>query len=439
MTRVMPQGMMLDRLSPARRREAEAFARLLEDVRPPGEHDPLRSLVTVARSLETVGAPRPGADFRVALRDRLVTEAASRRATVPQPRPASDSSPVARPPVGARARQAVATVAIASVVTGGGAAMASTRALPGDLLYGLKRQVEAAQLALAFSDLARGRELLEQADARLGEAERLVAATSSGSTRKDITRVLDDWAVATNAGAEALTRSYRETGDAEPMIVLSRFVTDHEERLEDLLVLLDPSLRDQVRSALDALATLGVRTHAVLAVAASDARPAEAGDHGRASGDGWAVSRVTAWAADSTGGSSAGMTATGGTDGFSTGDALGALGDAAGGVTGDAVGGVTGGAGGSGGSDAPGSTAVLDPVTGGSTPTDVEDSLGDTDPLVGDPLDTDPVLSDPLAPTEPLTDTVTSDTGPLPTVSATPLPTQSADATCVPLPPLTSC
>ena len=53
--------------------------------------------------------------------------------------------------------------------------MASTRALPGDALYGLKRQIENVQLALARGDLESGRELLQQADARLGEAERLAA------------------------------------------------------------------------------------------------------------------------------------------------------------------------------------------------------------------------------------------------------------------------
>ena len=55
---------------------------------------------------------------------------------------------------------------------GVGAAAASTRALPGDTLYGLKRQLEDGQLALARGDVGHGRELLEQADARLGEAER---------------------------------------------------------------------------------------------------------------------------------------------------------------------------------------------------------------------------------------------------------------------------
>lgn len=417
MTRTVSwDGTVLDRLSPTRRREAADLAGLLDDDRRPRGDSPLGPLVEVARRLELIGGPRPAADFRLALRERLVAEAAQRPVTLPHPRrPAA--GPPARPSVGARVRQAVATVAIASMVTGLGAAAASTRALPGDPLYGLKRQVEAAQLAMAFSDLARGRELLEQADARLGEAERLVAAGSAAQARADIAMVLDDRAAAAAAGAEVLTRAYRETGDAEPLLVLDRFVTDQEERLEDLLVLLDPSLRARVRAALESLALLGARSAAVLTVAAGDRQPARDGEAVTATGDGWAVSRLPSQTPSGSG---------------SDPDAGDSLLDT---VVEDVTGGPAG-AGTSGGSGADsGSTSVLDPGTGGgSTSTGLEDPLAATDPVVSDPLvTTDPLVTDPLAEPAPL-----PPTSPLPSVSATPLPTLSAD-TCLPLPPLTSC
>ena len=415
MTRTVSwDGTVLDRLSPTRRREAEDFARLLDDGRRRGD-SPLRPLVEVARRLEPIGAPGPSADFRLALRERLMAEAAQRPVTLPHPRrPAA--GPPARPSVGARVRQAVATVAIASMVTGLGAAAASTRALPGDPLYGLKRQVEAAQLAMAFSDLARGRELLEQADARLGEAERLVAAGSAAQARADIAMVLDDRAAAAAAGAEVLTRAYRETGDAEPMIVLDRFVTDQEERLEDLLVLLEPGLRARVRAALESLALLGARSAAVLTVAAGDRQPARGGEAVAATGDGWAVSRLQSHAP------------TGSGSDLDAGDGL--LDTVVEDVTGEPAG-----SGSSAGSGS-GSTGVLDPGTsGGSTATDLEDPLAVTEPVVSDPL----VTTDPLVTADPLAEPAPpSPTSPLPSVSATPLPTLSVD-TCVPLPPLTSC
>ena len=121
----------------------------------------------------------------------------------------------------AEAGRAVATVALAALVTGVGASAASTRALPGDSLYGLKRQIESVQLALAGSDLERGRELLEQADSRLGEAERLAASSevSEPETQRALVATLDDMTDATAEGATALTDSYRETGDDEPIVL----------------------------------------------------------------------------------------------------------------------------------------------------------------------------------------------------------------------------
>ena len=94
----------------------------------------------------------------------------------------------ARPSAPSRLKQAVAAVAVASVVAGVGAAMASTRALPGDSLYGLKRQIENVQLDLARGDLGHGRELLQQADARLSEAEALTAG-EHGSDPESVARV----------------------------------------------------------------------------------------------------------------------------------------------------------------------------------------------------------------------------------------------------------
>ena len=151
---------------------------------------------------------------------------------------------------GHRVKQAVAAVAVTSVVVGVGAAAASTRALPGDTLYGLKRQVENVQLALAQGDVGRGRELLEQADARLGEAESLAAGEDSTSpqTRERVAGALTDMDAAVTAAADDLTRAYRESGDEEPMQLLAQFVAEQQDRLDDLLPLLDPQLRAQVRA-----------------------------------------------------------------------------------------------------------------------------------------------------------------------------------------------
>jgi hypothetical protein len=410
---------------PGSRREAAEFARLLETGRAPAASD-LADLVELARSLAPA-EHRPAPEFRAALRDRLVAEAASRPTTMPAQR-AAEPAPGPRRP---RLAQAVAAVAVASVVAGVGAAAASSRALPGDALYGLKRQIEDVQLALAGSDLERGRELLEQAEARLGEAERLAAAedAATAGTRQELDTALAEMSAATEAGAAALTDSYRETGDREPMLLLDRFVTEQEQRLRELYDLLDPALRARVAALVDELARLGATARAVLPSAASGAVAEAAG----AAGDGWAVSRLLDRAAVVAAQQRSGLDLTGvdPLDGVAVGGAGGGEGGTAGGAGGggdgnlidDTVDAVTGG-GTTGGSPGGG--------LGGGTPTlpDVTTPLPDvsTPPL--------PDVSTPPLPNVSTPPLPSTGSPPLPSVSAPPLPSAGA---CVPVPPLTSC
>jgi Domain of unknown function (DUF5667) len=384
----------------ARRRQADDLQALLDGGRAssPASAAGLADLVSLARALTPV-QHAPDDAFRAALRDRLVTEAAAR---VPAPVvPAAR----ARPSGPSRVRQLVATVAVASVVAGVGAAAASTRALPGDTLYGLKRQLEAGQLALARGDLGHGRELLEQADARLTEAERLTAGEdgSDPATQALVGTALQEMAADVTAGAADLTEAYQETGDGQAMILLDRFVVDQLERLQDLMRLLDPSLRPLARTLAGQLAELDAQATAVTGGAALPANALTA------DGDGWAVSRqVDATRAAGTDGATAplggvlgtvsGGTATGGSTGSRSGGGL--------------VGGVVG------------------SLTGGAT------SSGSTRPrLLPSALPTVSVA--PLPASSPL---VTDPVGAV--TSAVPLPTSSvlpSVSLCVPVPPLTTC
>lgn len=394
----------------ARRRQADDLQALLGGGRAssPAAAAGLADLVSLARALSPV-EHAPDDAFRAALRDRLVTEAAAR--ATPPVVPAAR----ARPSAPSRLRQLVATMAVASVVAGVGAAAASTRALPGDTLYGLKRQIEAGQLALARGDLGHGRELLEQADARLTEAERLTAGEdgSDPATRALVGQALREMAADVTAGAADLTEAYRETGDEQAMILLDRFVLDQRERLQDLLDLLDPSLRPLARALADQLAQLDAQATAVTGGTALAANALTA------DGDGWAVSRrldaTKAAAAD-------GASATG-----PVGGVLGAVGDVADGTVGGgtATGGSTGTK--SGGGLVGG---VVGGLTGGST-----SSRSDTPPLLPSSLPTVSVA--PLPTSSPLvTDPVGAVTSAVPLPSSSALPSVSL---CVPVPPLTAC
>jgi hypothetical protein len=396
-------------VTPTRRRQADDLQALLDGRRAssPAAAAGLADLVTLARSLAPA-EHTPDDAFRTALRDRLLTEAAAR---VPAPAvPAAR----ARPSAPSRLRQLVATVAVASVVAGVGAAAASTRALPGDALYGLKRQIESAQLALARGDLGHGRELLEQADARLTEAERLTAGEggSDPATRALVERALQQMAADVTAGAADLTEAYRETGDGQAMVLLDRFVLDQRERLQDLLGLLDPSLRPLARTLVDQLAQLDAQAAAVTGGTALGPHLL-AGD-----GDGWAVSRrldaTRAAAADSTAPVGTALDAVGDATGETVGgsrtvDSTGSTGGTSGGgVVGGAVGGLTGGA----------TSSSSDPrrLLPSAVPTVALTPLPASSPVVTDPVGA--------------------------VTSAVPLPSSSllpSVSLCVPVPPLTTC
>jgi hypothetical protein len=406
-------------MTPARRRQGADFQALLAGGRAssPAAAADLSPLVALAGALAPVDHA-PDAGFRAALRTRLVAAAAAR---VPAPAvPARPTRP-ARPSAPSRLRQVVATVVVAAVVAGVGAAAASTRALPGGTLYGLKRQIEAGQLALARGDLGHGRELLEQADARLTEAERLTAGEHGGdpATRARVGQALREMGADATAGAADLTRAYRDTGDEQAMVLLDRFVVEQRERLADLLGLLDPSLRDLVRSLADQLARLGEQTAAVLGAASALAPQALTAD-----GDGWAVSRLLDAASAGASGTAgvAGAGAAGPID-----DVLGAVG----GVTGGAVGDDGSSAGGSGDDGSGGGLVggVVGSLTGGST------SSSSTPSLLPSALPS--VSLAPLPTGEPLvTDPVGAVTSAAPLATSSPA---SSVSLCVPVPPLITC
>lgn len=411
---------------PHRRAEAERFDALLDGRRingGPEDHPELAELAVLAAALAPV-EHTPDPSFRLALRERLVAEAAEHPVTAPSDvRPDSRSTgTTAEDRHQPRWRTAAATLTAIALVTGVGAAAASNRALPGDSLYGLKRQIESVELALARTDLGRGRELLEQADARLTEAERLAAssAVEQPATQQQLEATLDDMAAATTQGAEELLSSYRETGDPEPLLLLDRFATEQRERLADLMALLSPEMRARLAPLLDELARLEQQASALL----GSATALTALEAARDSGDGWAVSRLLGTSSGSSAGDAAGsdltatageLTSGGGTlaDGGTTDT------DAVGDLVDDATDALTGSGGAGSGS-------------GGSG----LGSGGTTDTGVGDVVDG--VTSTATKVAEPVTSAVPLPTAsPLPTVS--PLPSLAPSSLTSPLPTVSAC
>ncbi|MFF7247797.1 DUF5667 domain-containing protein [Embleya sp. NPDC008237] len=256
------------------RRPANAFARALdENDRNNRSAEPLPALVPLLRTAELLrdrseSAPVPSTDFRAALRQRLLDEAAALpategAATVPAPRGAHRRKELAAPPRTVRWRRRAA-IAGAFVVAGGGGlggvAYASTDALPGDMTYGVKRTVEDFKISLADNDHERGERYLQQAETRMGEAEQLLRRAGRTPTDKATVRhlrqVLDDWRDEADKGRELLTDHFRKSGSDGSMRNLADFARAGHERMDRIGDRLPPELsseRDRVRTLLTAI------------------------------------------------------------------------------------------------------------------------------------------------------------------------------------------
>ncbi|MFH9352693.1 DUF5667 domain-containing protein [Kitasatospora sp. NPDC017646] len=141
----------------------------------------------------------------------------------------------------------VAGLAVGSLT---GAAAASSSALPGDTLYGMKRGLEGLRLGLADSDSERGELLLGNAATRLGEANALVgqAGSTTGlspATVDRVRRALDDMHADALKGRDLLRSVYRSNGSLDPMRALAGFAHDEDGRWSELQGRLPVQLTEQ--------------------------------------------------------------------------------------------------------------------------------------------------------------------------------------------------
>ncbi|MBL3669510.1 hypothetical protein JL475_26700 [Streptomyces sp. M2CJ-2] len=143
----------------------------------------------------------------------------------------------------------------------GGVSAASSDALPGDSLYGLKRGIEDVKLGLADGNDERGRVLLDHASTRLSEARRLMERERSGSLDHEsvgeIRRALSGMRHDASEGHRLLREAYRLDPDSlGPMQALSSFSHSHRQTWGSLRDRLPAQLGDvseQVSSVFDAI------------------------------------------------------------------------------------------------------------------------------------------------------------------------------------------
>ncbi|MGW0531025.1 DUF5667 domain-containing protein [Streptomyces sp. NPDC003032] len=235
----------------------------------PTERDRMRTLV---QGLDALPKPALDPEVKVVQRAQLVAAMEAMllegrgSAPVPEQRSrkgAHRAGPLRKLRPRSRLSKGIAagglTVGVAAGAFGGVAA-ASSDALPGDSLYGLKRGMEDFKLGMADGDADRGRIYLDQASTRLSEARRLMERDRSGpldhESVGEVRRALSGMRHDATEGHRLLLEAYERDGSLGPIQALSAFSRSHREAWSDLQGRLPVQLGDmgqQVDSVFDAI------------------------------------------------------------------------------------------------------------------------------------------------------------------------------------------
>ncbi len=250
-------------ITPAERRRAEEFDALLSGRRAEraASHDGLMSLTTLTsqlRAMDTDAEVDPM--FRDRLRTRLIAVATVRGiGSEPQFRPSPGRPPVhARPRRRASKRLVITVGTLSGVLALSGVSMASGDAKPGDPLYSIKRSREAAQLALARSDVGRGQLHLEFAKTRLVEA---AAVTDQPA---EVSRILDEMDADMRTGMRELGGAALEQRQTAPLDLVDTFAIAERHALLSLLEGVPRGrTRDRVLESVQLLGDIGNRSAAL--------------------------------------------------------------------------------------------------------------------------------------------------------------------------------
>ncbi|TRV73893.1 hypothetical protein FKN01_26265 [Streptomyces sp. 130] len=264
-------------------RRANAFAQALEEQSLPGAaavqpEDPAEQadqgpLLALANGLGELPKPELDPEVKVVQRAQLVAAmeamfaqgGASTDPTVPgqRSRGSHRASPLRKLRPRSRWSKGLAagglTVGVAAGAFGGVAA-ASSDALPGDSLYGLKRGMEDLHLGLTRDDTDRGEIYLDQASTRLGEARRLMERARSGhldhEQLAEIRRTLNGMSHDAAEGHRLLHAAYERDGALGPIQTLDSFSRSHRGTwagLRDRLPVQLTDVGNQVSSVFDAI------------------------------------------------------------------------------------------------------------------------------------------------------------------------------------------
>jgi len=237
-------------LLPAKRR-AERFAALVDATSSTVADEPYAPLLEVVGTLRAAAeeGPAPRADYVADLRSRLMAEADT--ALVP-----SDARlvlPQRHPTTRKHNRFTAAVAGLVLVGSGAGLAVAAQSSAPGDGLYPLKRGLEQVGERLNLSDAGRGRDLLGQATARLGEVDTLLERDAPDD---QVAATLRSFTSTAGDGANVMFRAYQRNGDDDDIATVRDFASTEMGVLTDLSAKAPSSLQSDFAEAAHLLSDL---------------------------------------------------------------------------------------------------------------------------------------------------------------------------------------
>ena len=237
-------------LLPAKRR-AEKFAALVDATSSTGADEPYAPLLEVVGALRAAAdeGPAPRADYVADLRSRLMAEAD----TALVPTDARLVLPQRHPTTRKQSRFTAAVAGLVLVGSGAGLAVAAQSSAPGDGLYPLKRGLEHVDERLNLSDAGRGRDLLGQATARLGEVDTLLERDAPDA---QVAATLRSFTSSAGDGADVLFRAYQRNGDDDDIATVRDFAGTEMGVLTDLSAKAPRSLQSDFDEAAQLLSDL---------------------------------------------------------------------------------------------------------------------------------------------------------------------------------------
>jgi hypothetical protein len=160
---------------------------------------------------------------------------------------------------------AAAVGAVAVIGAGTSIAVAAQSALPGEMLYPVKRMLESAETGARLSDSGKGISMLSNAADRLAEVTAL-SRTSDLDESDTIASTLDTFSEQSLEASELLLDDYAQSGDASSLENLNQFTASSMETLNQLEAVLPPGARDELEHAAEVIVEIDAAVSAACPV-----------------------------------------------------------------------------------------------------------------------------------------------------------------------------